>query len=341
MDRADCIIEARGLTRTFRVAESGDGRRTSRRPRLLRAWREVRAVDGLDLSVGAGEIIGFLGPNGAGKSTTIKMMTGILVPSSGVLRVLGHTPWRDRRRYTRSIGVVFGQRTNLWWDLPLCDSLELLRHVYEVPAGRFRENRGRFERLLGLDGFLDTPVRQLSLGQRMRGDLAAALLHDPEIVFLDEPTIGLDVLAKQRIRAFIRDANRERGTTFVLTTHDLGDVERLCRRVALIASGKLLFDGLLTDLVTRFGTERELVVDLAEDYADVSVPGARVVEREGRRVTYGFAGAPDGASRLIQELARRFVIADLSVRESDIERTVRRIYERMEGEGRRPPHREG
>jgi ABC-2 type transport system ATP-binding protein len=327
------VIEARHLCRTFRVPERRAGAAWSFRQALARHWRVVRAVDDLTLTVAPGEIVGYLGPNGAGKSTTVKMMTGILVPTSGALQVAGLVPWHDRVRYTRKIGVVFGQRTNLWWDLPLGDSLELLRHVYDVPSPRFRDNMRRFERVLGLGEFLATPVRQLSLGQRMRGDLAAALLHDPEIVFLDEPTIGLDVLAKQRIREFVRQANRERGITVVLTTHDLGDVERLCSRVALIAAGRLLFDGALSELVARFGAERELVVDMAEDYADVSVPGATVAAREGRRVTYRFGREEQASGGVIQALARQFRIADLAVRESDIERTVRRIYESMESMG--------
>lgn len=330
MSASERVIEARDLTRTFRVAARPEGRLASVRGLFTRDERVVLAVDGLDLDVASGEIVGYLGPNGAGKSTTVKMMTGVLVPTSGTLRVAGYVPWRDRERYTRHIGVVFGQRTNLWWDLPLVESLELLRHVYDTPAGRFRDNLRRFEALLGLREFLATPVRQLSLGQRMRADLAAAMLHDPAIVFLDEPTIGLDVLAKQRIRDFIRERNRERGVTVVLTTHDLGDVERLCRRVVLIAAGRLLFDGDLAALLDRFGAEREIVVDLAEDYPDVSVPNATVADRDGRRVVYRFPRGEESASDLIRALAARFRIADLSVRESDIERTVRNLYAEME-----------
>ncbi|MGH3071654.1 MAG: ABC transporter ATP-binding protein, partial [Gaiellaceae bacterium] len=205
--------------------------------RLRRERREVRAVDGISYEIEPGAMVGYLGPNGAGKSTTVKMLTGILVPSAGEIRVAGLDPSRQRIELTRRIGVVFGQRSQLWWDLPLADSFDLLRHIYRVPAARHRENLDRFTEVLGLGPFLDTPVRQLSLGQRMRGELTAALLHDPEVIFLDEPTIGLDVVAKQRVRQFLVELNRERGVTVLLTTHDLGDIERLCSRLVVIDQG--------------------------------------------------------------------------------------------------------
>jgi ABC-2 type transport system ATP-binding protein len=325
------IVAVRDLTKTFDVAEHHRGRFGSVKHLVLTRRRQVRAVDGVTFEIGAGEVVGYLGPNGAGKSTTIKMLTGVLVPTSGEVRAAGFVPWHDRVHYTRHIGVVFGQRTNLWWDLPLVETYDLLQHVYRVPADRFAANLRRFEDLLGLGDFLDTPVRQLSLGQRMRADLAAALLHDPEIVFLDEPTIGLDVLAKDRIRAFIGELNADRGVTVLLTTHDLGDIERLCRRIVLIAEGRLLFDGDVDALHARYGAERELVVELAADYADVSVEGASVAARDGRRVTYRFARGAATASEVIGRLAERYRIRDLTVREPDIERTVKRIYEEMDG----------
>ncbi|MFF4776459.1 ATP-binding cassette domain-containing protein [Microtetraspora fusca] len=208
----------------------------------------VHAVRDLSFHVAAGEFVGCLGPNGAGKSTTIKMLTGILAPTSGRVTVAGLDPTRRRTAVAREIGVVFGQRTTLWWDLPLRDSFELVRLLYKVDRVRFRERLGELTERLGLGGFLTTPVRQLSLGQRMRGDIAAALLHDPSLLVLDEPTIGLDVVSKAEVRAFLRDLNTERGTTVVLTTHDVGDVERLCRRVILIDHGRLAFDGTVDEL---------------------------------------------------------------------------------------------
>ena len=249
-------------------------------------YRLIRAVEDVSFSIEAGELVGYLGPNGAGKSTTIKILTGILVPSGGEVRVAGRVPWNERIDHVRGIGVVFGQRTNLWWDLPVIESLDLLRHIYRNPAERYEHNLAEFREILGLDEFISTPVRSLSLGQRMRADLAGALLHDPQIVFLDEPTIGLDVVAKERIRQFTKLIKRECGVTVILTTHDLGDVEKLCERVLMIDHGKLLFDGAPGELVKRFSGERELVVDFAENYASVEIDGARVVDRDERRATY-------------------------------------------------------
>src|SRR5881396_2619862 len=222
------IIEVHDLHKTFRVAKHHRGALGALRNLFDREYVEVRAVDGISFTIERGEMVGCLGPNGAGKSTTIKMLTGILVPSGGHLEVFGMVPHRRRKQVAQRIGVVFGQRTQLWWDLPLIDSLELLRYVYRVPAERYARNISRLRDLLDLDPFLRTPVRQLTLGQRMRGDLAAALLHDPEILYLDEPTIGLDVVAKARIRDFLLALNAERGVTVLLTTHDMDDVETLC-----------------------------------------------------------------------------------------------------------------
>ncbi len=321
------MIRVTDLHKEFRVYKHHRGALGSLRNLVSREYRIVRAVDGVTFQVGRGELVGYLGPNGAGKSTTIKMLTGILVPTRGEVKVGSWIPWQDRTRYVAHIGVVFGQRTTLWWDLPVIESLDLLQHVYRIPAERFRHNLDRFCELLELEGFLNTPVRNLSLGQRMRADLAASLLHDPTVVFLDEPTIGLDVVAKERIRTFIQHINQEQGTTIILTTHDLGDVARLCQRVMIIDHGKLLFDGPLDELVTRFGGERELVVDLAEHYPEVSVAGARVVEQDGRRVTFRFSRRELSASELIARISSRYRIRDLSVREPEIEETVRRIYE--------------
>src|SRR5579885_2265217 len=245
MFHMETMIEAENLQKTFRVAR--------RRPGLLGGIRSVvdpevrivEAVSDLSLRVERGEMVSLVGPNGAGKSTTIKMLTGILVPTSGHIRVAGLVPMHQRRALAARIGVVFGQRTQLWWDLPLIESLRLLRHVYRIPAERHQRNLDRLSDLLELGPFLDRPVRQLSLGQRMRGDLAAALLHEPRILFLDEPTIGLDVVAKHRIRDFLRRINRERGVTILLTTHDVGDIEQRCSRLVIIDHGRLLYDDAL------------------------------------------------------------------------------------------------
>ena len=328
------LIEVDRLQKTFRVARHHRGMFGAFRNLVTRDYREVRAVDGITFSIEAGEMLACLGPNGAGKSTTIKMLTGILVPSDGHVEVLGMTPHRHRKEIARRIGVVFGQRTQLWWDLPLIESLDLLRYIYRVPAARYQENLRLFRELLELDSFLNTPVRQLSLGQRMRGDLAAALLHDPEILYLDEPTIGLDVVAKHRIRDFLRQINRERGVTVLLTTHDMADVEQLCSRLLIIDRGKLLYDGSLDTVRDRFGTERTLVVDLADDDGDgralpprLDVPFAQEARSDGPRRWLRFNRADTTAADLIAAVAARYRVRDLSIEEPEIEEIIRRIYE--------------
>jgi ABC-2 type transport system ATP-binding protein len=295
--------------------------------RVRRERRVVNAVDGITLAVGEGELLGYLGPNGAGKSTTIKMLTGILVPTSGRVRVAGFDPSRQRIELTRRIGVVFGQRVQLWWDLPLRDSFELLRHVYRVPKERYEANLARFTELLELEPFLGTPVRQLSLGQRVRGELSAALLHDPEVVFLDEPTIGLDVVAKQRVRDFLVELNRERGVTVVLTTHDLGDIERLCSRLVVIDHGRVIWDGAIEELKRRYGRERTLVVDLEEPAPPLEIDGARVTRVEGPRQWLSFRGDEVSAAELTAAVAAQAPLVDLAIEETEIEEIVRRIYE--------------
>ncbi|MBX3011069.1 MAG: ATP-binding cassette domain-containing protein [Caldilineaceae bacterium] len=321
------MITVENLQKYFQVSKHRRGLWGAVRNLAVREYNTVRAVDGLSFTVPAGELVGYLGPNGAGKSTTIKMLTGLLVPSGGTLQVNGYVPWRDRERYVANIGAVFGQRTTLWWDLPVIESLELLQYIYRIPMARFQQNLQEFRTLLELDAFLESPVRSLSLGQRMRADLCAAMLHDPALLFLDEPTIGLDVVAKERIRQFIAHINQVRGTTVLLTTHDLSDVEKLCRRIMIIDHGQLLYDGKLETLQDRFGGKRELVVDLAENYADVSIEGAEVTTHQNQRVTYQFARQELTASELIGRLSQRYRIRDLSVREPEIEATIRRIYE--------------
>jgi ABC-2 type transport system ATP-binding protein len=321
------IITVTNLQKHFKVFRHHRGFWGALRNLTTREYTLVRAVDGISFEIRPGELVGYLGPNGAGKSTTIKMLTGLLVPSGGELWINGRVPWKERQAHVANIGAVFGQRTTLWWDLPVIESLDLLQHIYRIPTRRFRQNLTEFRDLLELDPFLHTPVRSLSLGQRMRADLCAALLHEPALLFLDEPTIGLDVVAKERIRQFIQHINRERGTTVLLTTHDLSDVEKLCERVMIIDRGRLLFDGELDTLRHRFGGKRELVVDFAQDYEVVTVDGAEVVERDEHRVTYRFDRGAITASELIGRLSACYRIRDLEVREPDIEATVRRIYE--------------
>jgi len=321
------IIKVEGLCKYFQVRKHHKGRLAALRNFVTQESTTVKAVDDISFSVAKGELVGYLGPNGAGKSTTIKMLTGLLVPTGGALNVNGFVPWQERVRYVARIGAVFGQRTTLWWDLPVTESLELLQHVYKIPSARFKENLQSFTELLELSPFLNTPVRSLSLGQRMRADICAALLHDPDLLFLDEPTIGLDVVAKERIRQFIKHINEERGTTVLLTTHDLADVQKLCRRVMIIDAGKLLFGGDLSELQERFGGKRQLLVDFNDNYKSAQVAGAELVSFQNSRAVYEFDRRDISASDLIGKISSNYQIRDLTVQEPDIEATIREIYE--------------
>ncbi|PRX98708.1 ABC transporter ATP-binding protein [Allonocardiopsis opalescens] len=309
------VIDAEGVGKEFVLRRRTRG--------LRRAATRVPAVSEVSFTVRPGETVGYLGPNGAGKSTTLKMLVGILTPTAGRLRVAGLEPARQRTELAYRIGVVFGQRTTLWWDLPLRDSFALLRRMYRVPAAEHRARLEELVELLELAPFLATPVRQLSLGQRMRGDLTAALLHDPSLLVLDEPTIGLDVVSKAAVRDFLRRMNAERGTTILLTTHDLGDVERLCRRVMVIDHGRVAFDGDLAGLRALAPVPRTLVVDLAAPAPPIDVPGARVIRTDGPRQWLELAGNP---AAVIARVSHDHEIADLTLREPDIEDVVTRLY---------------
>jgi ABC-2 type transport system ATP-binding protein len=326
-ENGNSLISVNSLRKIFKIHRHHRGLWGSIKNLFLREHHEIRAVDGITFNIEKGELVGYLGPNGAGKSTTIKMLSGLLVPSEGEIKVSGRVPWKERREHVANIGTVFGQRTTLWWDLPVIESLSLLQHIYDIPKNRYDRNMAEFREILELDDFIDTPVRSLSLGQRMRSDLCAALLHDPQVLFLDEPTIGLDVVAKERIRRFIQHLNQEKDTTIILTTHDISDIARLCRRVIIIDLGRLIFDGPLDTIMERFGTQRELIVDLAEPYDDLELDGAKVVGQEGLRVWYQFERNEITASQLINSVSARFRIIDLSVQEPEIETTIRRIYE--------------
>lgn len=326
------LIELRGAEKVF-VQRQRVGRFRRRR-------REVRAVDGIDLTVRRGEIVGYLGPNGAGKSTTVKMLTGILVPTGGTVRVDGLDPNRHRTELARRVGVVFGQRSQLWPDLPLVDSFELLRHIYDVPLVDHRRRRAELDELLDLGPFLDTPVRQLSLGQRMRGDLAAALLHGPEVVYLDEPTIGLDVVAKDRVRRFLAHLNAEQGVTVLLTTHDLVDVERLCRRVVVIDHGRVVHDGDLADLVRSTGATRTVVVTTASPCPPLMVDGTEVARVDGVRQWLRLRqGTSASAATVVAAVMAAVEVVDIAIEEPAIDEVVTAVYERAARTGapsRRP-----
>jgi ABC-2 type transport system ATP-binding protein len=321
------IIAISNLTKQFKIFKHHPGIFGAVRNLFYRQHLTINAVDKISFNILPGEMVGYIGPNGAGKSTTIKMLTGLLVPTSGDIIVNGFVPWKDRKDYVAKIGAVFGQRTTLWWDLPVIESLDLLQFIYKIPSDQYARNLDEFRQVLEIDSFLNTPVRSLSLGQRMRADICAAFLHNPDILFLDEPTIGLDVVAKERIRTFIQHVNQERNTTVILTTHDLSDVEKLCERVLIIDHGRLLYDGHLNSLKNRFGGNREIVVDYSEVYEKPEIDGADLINYQGNRVTYHFKRDDLTASELIGRISAKYRIRDLEVREPEIEATIRRIYE--------------
>jgi ABC-2 type transport system ATP-binding protein len=319
-------IVVENLTKSFQIATRRAGMLGAVRGLVQREYRTVHALAGVSFSMEAGELVGYIGPNGAGKSTTVKALSGILVPDSGRCEVMGRVPWKERIEHVRRIGVVFGQRTQLWWDLPVAESFELLRDIYRVQQADYLRARDELVTLLYLEPLLDVPVRQLSLGQRMRCDLAAALLHAPPILFLDEPTIGLDAVSKLAVRDFVKRLNRERGVTVILTTHDMDDIEALCTRVILIGEGRILSDGTLETLRATVSSERRLIIDLVDEQTEVSDPDAVVISREGHRVTLSYDPATIPTAALISRITAAYPVSDLFVQNPPIEEIIARIY---------------
>ncbi|MCX4884456.1 MULTISPECIES: ATP-binding cassette domain-containing protein [unclassified Streptomyces] len=321
-------IEVRGLSRTFHTTVRRPGLTGTLRS-LINPERAVKhAVCDITFDVAAGELLALLGPNGAGKSTTIKMLTGILTPTSGEARVAGEVPYRDRERNARNIGAVFGQRTQLWWDLPVRESFAILRDIYEVPKAEHAARLAEFDQILELSAFWDTRVRHLSLGQRVRCDLAAALLHDPPVVFLDEPTIGMDVVVKEQVREFLRHQVEERGRTVLLTTHDMTEVERLAERVVLVNHGRLVLDGSLDEIRREFGSTWQVRATLADGHADVvPPPGIALLRQDGPQVVFG----PDGPEaptvhQALKAVIERYEVTGIAIDEADLEDVMRAAY---------------
>jgi ABC-2 type transport system ATP-binding protein len=322
----DIVIDVRGLRKEFRVTKKDLGFRAAIRA-LMRPVREtVVAVDDVSFQVRPGEVLGYLGPNGAGKSTTIKLLTGILVPTSGTATVNGLEPYANRTRNAERIGVVFGQRTQLWWDLPAQESFAMLKDLYALEAGSYARQLDELDSYLAFRKFWTTPVRQLSLGQRMRCDLAAAMLHDPPVLFLDEPTVGMDLVGKDRVRRLLARLAAERGTTILLTTHDLVDIERLCKRVIVLDRGRVLYDGAIERLGELQGIHRKLRVTFADEPSDPRIEGAELASLEGPEAMYRFPSEMN-PSVLIARITATHEIVDLSVEGVDFEEVIRSIYE--------------
>jgi len=325
------MVQVENLVKEFRTAERREGLVGAIQDLFRRRYRTVRAVDHISFEIEPGEMVGYIGPNGAGKSTTIKMLTGILVPTSGHVRANGFVPWRDRLRYTATIGVVFGQRTQLWWDIAVVESFRLLQKIYNIPPADYRARLRYFDELLELGRYLHTPVRKLSLGERMRCDVAAALLHNPPLVFLDEPTIGLDIVAKENIRTFLREVNRRYGTTMLLTTHDLSDIEQLCRRLLIIDRGRLLYDGDLVELKDRLWQEQAVKVylrdrDQLERLKQLPLPGVTCERLDPLTCRLRFPRGAMPVAELIRRVVNAVEVRDIAIEEQSIEEVVRKIY---------------
>ena len=317
-------IRVRELAKTYRVPVREGGLAAALRSLVRRETRSVEAVAGITFAVEPGEVVGFLGPNGAGKTTTLKMLSGLLHPTAGALEVLGHVPARREREFLRRITLVMGQRNQLLWDIPVIDSFERNRAIYRIAPAEFRETLDELVALLELEPLIDKPVRNLSLGERMKCEVAAALLHRPRVLFLDEPTIGLDVTMQRRIRGFLAEYNRRSGASILLTSHYMADVEALCRRVIVIHHGRILFDGDLAELVESFSAHRTITVDLADGEADLSAYG-EVVSREGGRFTLRVPKRESAkvTGRLLADLD----VNDLTVEDPPIEEAIERVFE--------------
>ena len=324
------LIEARGLTKKFRQAVKEPGLVGSLKHFVTREYKDKLAVDNIDFSVEAGESVAYLGPNGAGKSTTIKMLTGILVPTAGSLIVDGLVPHEKRQQNAKNIGVVFGQRTTLWWDIPVIESFNLARDMYEIPPQRYKENLGQFTEMLGLADFMNIPAAKISLGQRMRADLCMALLHDPKLLYLDEPTIGLDIAIKDNIRKFIRGLVEERGTTVMLTTHDLGDIEDICKRIVIIDNGKIIHDGDLAKLKDTYARDRVLHFQLArppESMAAIcaGLPACELTN-DGLRLSVRFDRFKYAAGEIAAAVMPHAEVIDFRIDEPEVEDLIRKVY---------------
>lgn len=319
------LIEAENVNKIFRIYSQGEGILGYLKSFIYRDYEEIEAVKDLDLEIESGEMVGYIGANGAGKSTTVKMLTGIMEPSSGRIEVNGRIPHRERKKNAMDIGVVFGQKTQLWWDLPVKESFRLLKEIYEVPDEEYEERLEEFDEVLQLKEFWEQPVRKLSLGQKMRCELAAAFLHHPKIAYLDEPTIGLDVAVKERIRDFIRKMNTENDITVMLTTHDIDDIEDLCDRIVVLDEGEKIYDGELDALVNRFSSRR-MVLDLSVEEFELEMDGVESIETVEGQTEIIFDRERVSASEIMKQVLEEYDVNDFQIKEPDIETVVKKIY---------------
>ncbi|MEG6614306.1 ATP-binding cassette domain-containing protein [Pseudoclostridium thermosuccinogenes] len=320
------MITVEGICKTFKVAKRSAGFIAAAKAMFKREYIAIDALRDVSFKIEEGEVVGYIGPNGAGKSTTIKVMSGILVPDSGKCEILGRTPWKERIAHVKNIGVVFGQRSQLWWDVPVIDSFELLKDIYKIPQNEYSNNLDMLVQTLDISGIINTPVRQLSLGQRMRCEIAASLLHSPRILFLDEPTIGLDAVSKIAVRNFIKKINKEKKVTVILTTHDMNDIEALAERVLLIGKGRILYDGSLKDLRNRFGANKTITVDYSENHQPIEIAGTKLLSWSPERASLYVDTKKVKVSDVISMLSDKLELTDVTVENPPIEEIIVELY---------------
>ena len=320
------MIQLEGISKSFKVAERSAGFKQAAKALFVRKHRTVEALSDISFTINEGEIVGYIGPNGAGKSTTIKVMSGVLVPDRGKCSIMGYNPWKDRAAYVKNIGVVFGQRSQLWWDVPVIDSYELLRDIYKIPRAEYKSNLDMLIDTLDLQSIIHMPVRQLSLGQRMRCEIAASLLHSPKVLFLDEPTIGLDAVSKIAVRQFIKTINEQKGVTVILTTHDMHDIEALANRILMIGKGTLLYDGSLQELRSRFGTQRTITIDFERHGQPVYIAGTEQLSWTPERAVYSFDNEQIQVAQVIAKLSEQVNLLDVSIDTKPIDEIIVQLY---------------
>jgi ABC-2 type transport system ATP-binding protein len=324
------LIKVEGITKSFKVAKRSSGMLQATKSLFYREHTIVEALKDITFTIEPGEIVGYIGPNGAGKSTTIKIMSGILVPDGGTCSIMGFVPWKNRVEYVNNIGVVFGQRSQLWWDVPVIDSFELLKDIYKVPPQEYKTTLDLLIETLELKDIINAPVRQLSLGQRMRCEIAASLIHNPKILFLDEPTIGLDAVSKIAVRQFIKTINQEKGVTVVLTTHDMNDIEALANRVILIGKGSLLYDGKLEELRKRFGTQKTITADYRKNTNNFDIPGTTIIHWSPEHAVLSIDTEQILTSDVITQLSKKVDLLDVTIDSQPIENIIVQLYKEFQ-----------
>lgn len=328
----DIAVRVTNVEKTYRVSQRKQDLFGNIANLFVPKYENVYAVKNIDFEIRKGEAVGFIGPNGAGKSTVIKMLSGVLYPDSGEINCMGYIPYKQREKYVSKIGAVFGQKSQLIWELPLIDSFELLKKVYRVEEKIYQDNLKQFRELLELDAFINQPVRQLSLGQRMRGEITAALLHSPELVFFDEPTIGLDVVAKDNVREFIKYINKEKGITIFFTSHDMRDIELVCNRLMLIDQGRIIYDGSKDKLIHSYSKQKKVIIEFSDIYENVYYNGTTIMDVDKYRKEI-FVSNYDEATNVINQMTNSYNVRDVSIQDVNVEQVVKQIYKKGMGQG--------